>query len=154
MVIEFTLEPHDILSVCVAEREQQPVVTVHPAAAGATSLARAIDDAMATGYGECFWPAATGGQYWWIFKRDENKDKWARHGAAFYLTKDSAPMFLNTSNSESPEYRDGLAKFDRRLSDLAVEHIYRSDNDGRGHQISTDPKTLAAIYEFFVAKLK
>jgi acetyl esterase/lipase len=82
-------------------------------------------------------------------KGAENKDKWAIHGAANYLTKNAAPMYLNTSDAESPEYRDGLAKFDKRLTDLGVEHVYQVDNDGRGHRVSTDPKTLANIYEFF-----
>ena len=49
---------------------------------------RAIDDAMVTGYGECFWPALTGGQYWWIFKRDESRFEtiamWTRGGASLW----------------------------------------------------------------------
>ena len=36
-------------------------------------------------------------------KREENKDKWAEHGATNYLSKNPAPMFLNTSNAESGE---------------------------------------------------
>src|SRR5207245_884512 len=60
-------------------------------------------------------------------KRDENEQKWAAHGASYYLPKDAkdaktvAPMFLNTSDAESAEYRNGLAQFDRRLTDLGVE---------------------------------
>ena len=41
--------------------------------------------------------------------------RWAEHGASYYLPKSAAgvaPMFLNTSDAESAEYRDGLAKFD------------------------------------------
>jgi hypothetical protein len=82
-------------------------------------------------------------------KRDANREKWAAHGASQYLTKDAAPMFLDTSDAESPEYRDGLAKFAKRLDDLGVEHVYQVDADGRGHKVSTDPKTLSAVYEFF-----
>jgi hypothetical protein len=82
-------------------------------------------------------------------KRETNGDKWAAHGAATYLTKNAAPMFLDTSNAESPEYRDGLAKFAKRLDDAGVEHVYQVDPDGRGHRVSTDPKTLGAIYAFF-----
>ena len=36
-------------------------------------------------------------------RRDANAERWASHGAAKYLTKDAAPMFLNTSDTESPE---------------------------------------------------
>lgn len=86
--------------------------------------------------------------------RDGNKDKWAAHGASIYLTKDAAPMFLNTSNAESAEYRDGLSKFDARLTQLGIEHEYQVDKDGRGHRVSTDPKTLAKIYQFFATHLK
>ena len=88
MQIEFALEAHDVLAVLLREREQQQVLSVSPASAGATSLVRAIDEAMATGYGECFWPALTGGQYWWIFKRDENRLEtiamWTRGGASLW----------------------------------------------------------------------
>lgn len=82
-------------------------------------------------------------------KRDEHQDRWAEHGAAHYLTKNAAPMFLNTSDTESPEYRDGLEKFANRLKSLGVKYEYQLDADGRGHRVSTDPQTLAAIYAFF-----
>lgn len=77
---------------------------------------------------------------------------WQLRGAANYLAKDKtniAPMFLNTSAAESPEYRDGLAKFHERLTELGVEHVYQVDDDDRGHRVTTDPKTLTAIYDFF-----
>jgi len=81
--------------------------------------------------------------------RDANRDRWAEHGATHYLTKDAAPMMLNTSDTESAEYRDGLEKLANRLKAMGVEHVYTIDADGRGHRVSTDPKTLAAIYAFF-----
>src|SRR5688500_17983401 len=87
-------------------------------------------------------------------KRDGNEARWADHGAAHYLTRDAAPMFLNTSNAESPEFHDGLAQFAKRLEELGVEHVYQLDADGRGHRVSTDPKTLAAAYAFFAKHLK
>ena len=65
-----------------------------------------------------------------------------------------APMFLNTSDAESPEYRDGLAKFEGRLKELSVGHEYQVDADGRGHRVTTEPKTLGKVYEFFAAHLK
>ena len=77
---------------------------------------------------------------------------WQLRGAANYLAsdrKDIAPMFLNTSEAESPEYRNGLEKFHQRLTTLGVEHIYQVDPDKRGHRVTTDPKTLTAIYDFF-----
>ena len=80
---------------------------------------------------------------------DSNRSVWAEHGAANYLGKSAVPMFLNTSDKESPEYQDGLAKFDKLLTDCGIEHEYQVDADGRGHRVSTDPKTLAAIYAFF-----
>jgi dienelactone hydrolase len=81
--------------------------------------------------------------------RDANADRWAAHGAFFYLTKNAAPMFLNTSAAESQEYQFGLATFDSELTAAGVEHVYQVDPDKRGHQVSTDPKTLAEIYAFF-----
>src|SRR5204863_835787 len=85
--------------------------------------------------------------------RQASADRWASHGAAEYLTKDAAPMFLNTSDAESPEYRDGLALLARRLEEAGVEHVYQVDTDARGHRVSTDPKTLAAVYAFFAKHL-
>ncbi|MGC4031068.1 MAG: hypothetical protein QM754_04890 [Tepidisphaeraceae bacterium] len=81
---------------------------------------------------------------------------WAVHSAVNYIgdPKRIAPMFLNTSRKESPEYQDGLAKFDKKLTELGVEHVYQVDADDRGHRVSTDPKTLAAIYDFFAKHLK
>jgi pectinesterase len=81
--------------------------------------------------------------------RDANADKWGGHGAFFYLTKNAAPMFLNTSAAESKEYQFGLATFDAELTAAGIEHTYQVDPDHRGHQVSTDPKTLAEIYAFF-----
>jgi hypothetical protein len=88
--------------------------------------------------------------------RDTNEQKWAEHGASYYLPTDAsriAPMFLNTSDAESKEYQLGLKQFDERLTQLHVEHVCQVDKDGRGHHVSTDPKTLAAIYGFFATHL-
>lgn len=81
--------------------------------------------------------------------RETNQEKWAVHGAAYFLSKRTPPMFLNTSDAESKEYRDQLALFDRELTDAGIEHVYQVDQDGRGHRVSTDPATLAKIYSFF-----
>lgn len=87
-------------------------------------------------------------------KREANADRWAVHGAARYLTEKASPMFLNTSDTESPEYRDGLEKFAALLKRRNVETVYQVDLDGRGHRVTTDPKTLARIYAFFHQHLK
>src|SRR5688572_11745474 len=88
MNLHFALEPHDVLVVHLREGEEETSVSVRPSKAGVTSLRRALDAAMADGYGECFWPAATGGQYWWIFKRDaerlETIAMWTRGGASLW----------------------------------------------------------------------
>jgi dienelactone hydrolase len=78
-----------------------------------------------------------------------NADRWASHGTIPLLTKQSSPMFLNTSDAESKEYRHGLEQLDQSLTKLGVEHAYQVDNDGRGHRMTQDPKTLDAIYSFF-----
>ena len=61
---------------------------VHPSRAGAESLQRALRAALEHGYGECFWPGMPGGQYWWIFKRDdealETIAMWTRGGASLW----------------------------------------------------------------------
>jgi acetyl esterase/lipase len=83
--------------------------------------------------------------------RDANAERWFAHGAVHYLKKgtDVAPMYLNTSNAESPEFREGLEVLAERLRAAGVEHVFRNDSDGRGHRVSTDPKTLAEVYAFF-----
>jgi acetyl esterase/lipase len=92
--------------------------------------------------------------------REANAERWASHGAAHYLTKgDDAPhdavppMFLNTSDAESVEFRDQLAGFADRLKEANVPHVYTQDADGRGHRVSTDPKTLSDVYAFFAKHL-
>jgi hypothetical protein len=87
-------------------------------------------------------------------KRDANRARWAIHGASHYLTNNAAPMFLNTSDAESPEYRHGLERFAALLKERHVEHVYQVDNDGRGHRVTTDPKTLTKIYDFFKKHLQ
>src|SRR5215831_16067233 len=88
--MDFTLavEPHDTLVVTLHDGPQQTTVSVRPAAAGARSLADALARAIADGYGECFWPGAAGGQYWWAFKRDadtlETIAMWTRGGASLW----------------------------------------------------------------------
>jgi len=86
--LSLSLEPYDTLVVHLIEDERETTVTVHPARAGATSLLRALDESIAAGYGECFWPGAPGGQYWWIFKREaelvEVIAMWTRGGAAMW----------------------------------------------------------------------
>jgi hypothetical protein len=88
MNFDFAIEPHDVLVVHLHDGSARTSVSATPASAGAASLRRALDTAIADGYGECFWPAATGGQYWWIFKRDEDAlevmTMWTRGGAALW----------------------------------------------------------------------
>jgi hypothetical protein len=93
-------------------------------------------------------------------KREDDPAKWAIHGPAYYLPKDAnaarqtvAPMFLNTSDKESKEFREGLLLFSKRLDDLGIDHILQVDQDGRGHRVSTDPATLSRIYAFFAKHL-
>jgi len=85
--------------------------------------------------------------------REGNEEKWAMHGAVAYLRKDAAPMFLNTSDKESEEYRLGLSQLDQKLTQMGIEHVYRVDLDGRGHQVSMDPDRLGEIYGFFRRQL-
>ena len=87
-------------------------------------------------------------------KRDENREKWAIHGASHFLTDKASPMFLNTSDAESPEYRHGLERFAALLKQKNVEHVYQLDQDGRGHRVTSDPATLQKIYDFFHEHLK
>jgi pimeloyl-ACP methyl ester carboxylesterase len=87
-------------------------------------------------------------------KRDDNRERWAIHGATHYLTEKASPMFLNTSDAESPEYRHGLERFHETLTAHHVEHVYQIDQDGRGHRVTTDPETLKKIYDFFHEHLK
>jgi len=88
MDLHLAIEPHDYLVVHLREGGEQTSVSVPNARAGVTSLTRALDDALAHGYGECFWPGVPGGQYWWIFKRDdatlETAVMWTRGGASLW----------------------------------------------------------------------
>lgn len=86
--------------------------------------------------------------------RESNIDCWAGHGALHYLRGgDAAPMYLNTSNTESPEFRQQLALLAARLKDAKVQVEYSEDADGRGHSITTDPRKLTEVYQFFAKHL-
>jgi hypothetical protein len=86
--LDLTLEPPDTLVVHLRDGAEQTTVAVRPSQAGADSLARALGDALTGGYGECFWPAPEGGQYWWIFRRDDESLEtvalWTRGGASLW----------------------------------------------------------------------
>jgi hypothetical protein len=88
MDLRLALDPHDVLVVHLSEGDFETTVSVHPARAGTESLQRALQAAIAEGYGECFWPGLSGGHYWWIFKRDgetlETIAMWTRGGAALW----------------------------------------------------------------------
>ena len=88
MNLHLTVEPGDLLVVHLQEGREETTVQVYPSQAGAESLRRAVGAALTEGYGECFWPGGgdTGGQYWWIFKRDAESIEviamWTRGGAS------------------------------------------------------------------------
>jgi hypothetical protein len=88
MHLSLSLEPHDTLVVHLQEGREQATVPVHPSRPGAQSLLRTLDLALTDGYGECFWPGAPGGQYWWIFKREHESIEviamWTRGGASLW----------------------------------------------------------------------
>jgi acetyl esterase/lipase len=86
-------------------------------------------------------------------KRADQPQAWDAHSAIRYVSKDSPPMFLNTSDKEEVTYREQLALFEKRLTDKGVEHVFQVDPDGRGHKVTLDPKTLSAIYGFFAKHL-
>jgi dienelactone hydrolase len=81
---------------------------------------------------------------------EQNRERWALHGAVHWLDakRGAAPMFLNTSDAESSEYRDGLEKLHRRLTAMGITHEYQVDRDGRGHRVTTDSQTLQRMYDF------
>ena len=86
MHLTLSIEPGDTLVVHLRDGDVATDVSVRPSGAGIRSLARAVDAALGDGYGECFWPGSPGGQYWWIFKRDdetlETIAMWTRGGAS------------------------------------------------------------------------
>jgi hypothetical protein len=86
--LRFAIEHDDVLTVVLRDGEAQAALSAQPAAAAVQSLGRALEAAMSHGYGECFWPAATGGVYWWIFsRRDESLETtalWTRGGVAIW----------------------------------------------------------------------
>jgi hypothetical protein len=88
MQIEFVVDSHDLLTVRLTEGQDTTTMTVISSRAAVESLRRAFRDATTEGYGECFWPAATGGQYWWVFRRDaesiEVAAMWTRGGASLW----------------------------------------------------------------------
>ena len=60
MDLRLVIEAPDRLIVHLREGVDETTVAVSPADAGVASLTRALDDAVAQGYGECFWPGLPG----------------------------------------------------------------------------------------------
>ncbi len=85
---------------------------------------------------------------------EADRDRWIIHGAVAHLTGLASPMFLNTSDAESPEYRLGLSHLADALKARDVSYIQRIDADGRGHQVTRDDRRLEEIYEFFHLHLR
>jgi hypothetical protein len=88
MNLRLEIEPHDILTVHLREGNDETRVSAGPSQAAAQSLRRALGAALADNYGECFWPGSTGGQFWWIFRRDDERLEtvamWTRGGASMW----------------------------------------------------------------------
>jgi hypothetical protein len=88
MTFHLAIDSHDVLVVSLREGDVETSVSVTPSASAMTTLERAMDDALETSYGECFWPAFEGGQYWWIFSRRadalETIVMWTRGGASLW----------------------------------------------------------------------
>ena len=86
MHLHFSRPSPNNLVVELIEGETSTTVSVADAKRGIESLSRALDTAVTTGYGECFWPALEGGQYWWMFRREadtlEVVAMWSRGGAS------------------------------------------------------------------------
>jgi len=115
MDLRLAVDPPNTLVVHVREGSEQTEVAVSPARAGAESLLAAVDSAIATGYGECIWPAASGGQYWWMFKREaeslETIAMWTRGGASgwehTFRATDAAAWFRSRLSAEIDRLRLG-----------------------------------------------
>ena len=88
MHLSLTRDPFDTLIVCLRDGDVETTVSARPSAVALRSLARLLEDAGRDGYGECFWPGADGGQYWWIFRREgvavEVVALWTRGGVAIW----------------------------------------------------------------------
>jgi len=85
MNLQLTRDDRDHLIVELREGDTATTLEVSPARPGVDSLSRALGCAVELGYGECFWPAVIGGQYWWIFSRRDTSLEvvvmWTRGGA-------------------------------------------------------------------------
>ena len=88
MTLTLSVDPDETLVVSLREGDSHTSVSARPARAAAASLVRALDDAVDAEYGECFWPGADGGQYWWMFKRTNEAVEvvalWTRGGVAIW----------------------------------------------------------------------
>jgi hypothetical protein len=108
MNIHLALEPHDTLLIRLQEGTHETTISAYPARGGALVLRRTLASAIDEGYGECYWPAPTGGQYWIIFKRDaevlELMIMWTRGGASswehVFRSTDAASWIADRLDSE------------------------------------------------------
>lgn len=113
MHLRLTLDPDDTLVVHLREGPEETSVPVRPSSAGIRSLTRAVDTAIADGYGECFWPAMPIGQTWWMFRRDaetiEVVAMWTRGGAALWEHVFRATDSVEWLRDQLRKEIDGLA---------------------------------------------
>jgi hypothetical protein len=80
---------------------------------------------------------------------EANRERWLIHGAVHHLTDACSPMVLNTSDTESKEYREGLKHLHEALTARKIEHLYHVDVDGRGHKVTLDDRRMDEMFAFF-----
>ncbi len=81
-----------------------------------------------------------------------NPSQWDRASAGSYVTRDDPPMFLCVGDKDA--YRTPqIRRFAKVLKAAGVEHEY-VEEPGKGHVVTTNPKTIRAIYEFFDRHLR
>jgi hypothetical protein len=118
MDLRLAIQSRDELVVELQEGTAAATVAVTGARPGTESLARAVADAEAHGYGECFWPALEGGHYWWMFRRNDDAlevvTMWSRGGASgwehVFRAKDSVAWVRDRLDAEIGRLGLGAAR--------------------------------------------
>jgi dienelactone hydrolase len=82
----------------------------------------------------------------------KNAGPWDRASASSYVTRDDPPTFLCVGGRDA--YRTPqIRRFAKVLKAAGVEHEL-VEEPGKGHVVTTDPKTIRAIYDFFDSHLR
>jgi hypothetical protein len=85
--------------------------------------------------------------------RNTHLGVWRREGALDYLDHTTIPLFLTINCAEGADALHQMVVLRKRLAELGNDEIFMLDSQPRGHKVPLEPDILAAMDQYFKARL-